>query len=103
MSYLKDESGNVYYDAYESPSQAFTPEEWAVEKTRLISGLTEKIAGYQSQIDNTPQSIEIIESYPDDVKQLIQDCNDNLPISDVEYLEEQIAIAQALLAEIEGI
>lgn len=103
MSYMRDEDGNVYYDAYESPSQAFTSEEWVIEKALLIAGLNLQIASLQNQINYTPQLIEILESYPDEVKSALEEHNLMIGETDVESLEAQILEKQTLLAEIEGL
>lgn len=101
MSYLKDSEGNVYYEAYENPTQVFTPEEWVIEKDRLIKAYNIQINSLKSQIANIPQPIEIIESYPDDVKIIIQEHNEMFLINNKEDLEEQLIALQTLCAEIE--
>jgi len=103
MPYLKDKSGNIYYEAYDSPSLAFTPEEWVIEKARLLSELTLKINKLQTELDIVPEPIEVFESYPNNVKEIIQEYNDALFTNEADYVLNQITTNQLLLSEIEAL
>ncbi len=98
MSYYKDEEGIVYYEAYESPSAVYSIEEWATEKERLTIGLQKQIDTIQREINTNSSEIKIEESYPKNVKNLIQIYNAELP--DTEDLETQKQEKQNLLDEI---
>lgn len=88
--YYKDEEGVVYLEESESPSAAYSVEEWIIEKERLMVGLQKQIDGIQSQIDNQPQLIEILEDYSQEVKDLIEQHNNEIQsIEDLETKKQE--------------
>jgi len=65
--YYQDEDGNVYYESSEQPSQAFTADEWAIEKERLITHLQSMIAGLEIQLDMSSGYVECPEDANEDI------------------------------------
>lgn len=96
--YYKSEEGVVYLENPESPTAVYSVEEWIIEKERLTIGLTKHIDNLQNQIDSQSQPIEILDSYSNEVKSLIEEHNIN--IESTEDLEIQKQEKQDLLNEI---
>lgn len=90
--YYKNENGIVYLDDPESPNAVYSSDEWIVERERLITGIQSQINAIQAEIDNIGEPIEILDTYPQNVKDLIEQNNEEMPSTDDLEIEKQIKI-----------